>query len=260
MSSISHGDLSRSAAIARKFGARAHLYDAHADLQRGVAARLASGVPPFVAPRVLELGCGTGLLSRQLTERYPDGTFLLTDLSPAMLDRCRTNLGGTGPRLTFAEMDAENPKLDERFDVIAMSMTLHWLSDPLAALERLRGLLTPNGTLAFATLSGESFPEWRDVLRFQGLPSGLIDMPALPGIVEEERIVIDKDPLAFLRRMKAVGGLTPKPGYRPVSPAALRGAIRIAEQRYGGRITWHIVYGRLGPSDASQSSPSSKPA
>ncbi len=259
MSSTSHGNLSRSAAIARKFGARAHLYDANADLQRGVALRLATALPALAAPRVLELGCGTGLLSRQLIERYPDGTFMLTDLSSDMLDQCRRNLGDAGKRLTFTLMNAEQPIVAGPFDLIVMSMTLHWLDDPLLALEQLRKLLAPGGVLSYATLSGESFPEWREVLKVQGLPSGLIDMPALPGIFEEERIAIDKDPLAFLKRMKAVGGTMPKGSYRPLSPGALRRAIRMAEQRYGGRITWHIVYGRLGPSEASQSSPSNIP-
>jgi malonyl-CoA O-methyltransferase len=145
---------------------------------------------------------------------------MLTDLSPDMLDQCRHNLGGEGgTHLTFALMNAEQPSVEGAFDLIAMSMTLHWLADPAAALERLRRLLSPRGMLVYAALSGQSFPEWREVLKIQGLPSGLIDTPALPGVVEEERIAIDKDPLAFLRRMKAVGGLTPKQGYRPVSPA-----------------------------------------
>ena len=61
----------RSAEVATSFGARAGSYELHADLQRGVAERLARLLPPLDAPRVLELGCGTGLLSRHLIERYP---------------------------------------------------------------------------------------------------------------------------------------------------------------------------------------------
>ncbi len=57
--------------------------------------------------------------------------------------------------------------------------------------------------------------------------------------------------------MKAVGGLTPREGYAPLSPGALRRAIRAADATHGGRITWHIVYGRL---TASVSSPSISPA
>ena len=76
-----------------------------------------------------------------------------------------------------------------------------------------RKRLTPGGALIYATISGESFPEWREVLEEQGLPIGLLDIPELPGIVDEERIVADADTLGFLRRMKAVGGLTPREGY-----------------------------------------------
>ena len=65
------------------------------------------------------------------------------------------------------------------------------------------------------------------------------------------------DTLGFLRRMKAVGGLTPREGYAALPPGRLRRAIRAADRQHGGRITWHIVYGRLA---ASQSSPSISPA
>jgi malonyl-CoA O-methyltransferase len=95
------------------------------------------------------------------------------------------------------------------------------------------------------------------VLEEHALPVGLLEIPELPGIVDEERIVADTDTLGFLRRMKAVGGLTPREGYAALSPGRLRRAIRAADMMHGGRITWHIVYGRLA---ASQSSPSISPA
>src|SRR4029079_19075136 len=94
MSSILRMLSSRSAAVAQSFGARAETYDEHADLQRGVAGRLARLLPQLDAPRILELGCGTGLFSRHLLARYPDGRFLFTDLAPSMVEQCRTNLRG----------------------------------------------------------------------------------------------------------------------------------------------------------------------
>jgi malonyl-CoA O-methyltransferase len=59
--------------------------------------------------------------------------------------------------------------------------------------------------------------------------------------------------------MKAVGGLTPKEGYTPLSPGALRRAIRAADAS-GGRVTWHIVYGLLNAPDASVSRQATMPA
>jgi len=248
----------RSAAIAPSFGARAHTYDDHADLQRTVAEHLARLLPPLAVPRVLELGCGTGLFSRHLLARYPDGTFLFTDLAPSMAEQCRRNLAGLGTkRVSFEVMDAARPTADGPFDLIAMSMTLHWLADPEAALATLRKRLAADGVLIFATIGSKSFPEWRDALDLQGLPIGILDIPDLPGIVDEEELTVDVDTLGFLCRMKVIGGLTPREGYAPLTAGALRRAIRAADKKHGGRITWHIVYGRLA---ASQSSPSLSPA
>jgi malonyl-CoA O-methyltransferase len=234
----------RSADIVTRFGARAASYELHAGLQRAVADKLARFLPQFEHPRVLELGCGTGLFSRHLTERYPQGRFVLSDASPAMLAECRRNLGVRGHHIDFAVMDAGRPGALGSFDLIATSMTLHWLAEPRASLERLRDLLAPGGVLLYAALGPESFAEWRAVLDALGLPSGIIQLEPLPGVVEEERLAPDATALAFLRRMKSVGGLTPREGYRPLSAGALRRAIRAADAK-GSRVTWHIVYGAL---------------
>ncbi len=137
-------------------------------------------------------------------------------------------------------MDAARPTADGPFDLIATSMTLHWLADPAAALATLRQLLAPGGVLIYATISGESFPEWREVLEAQGLPIGLLDIPELPGIVDEERIVADADTLGFLRRMKAVGGLTPREGYCRI--AARRASPRHPRRRRDAWRPHHLAH------------------
>jgi malonyl-CoA O-methyltransferase len=256
----------RSARIAAGFGARAGSYEGHADLQGAVANRLADLLPDLDSPRVLELGCGTGLLSRHLVRRYPRGHFVLTDAAPEMIAQCRRNLTQASrpkenaPHISYEVMDAGEAGGHAGLDLIATSMTLHWLPDPAAALARLSRLLAPNGVLLYATLGPDSFAEWRSVLDAEGLPSGIVGLPALPGVVEEERLTPDNDSHSFLRRMKVVGGLTPREGYAPVSPGALRRALRATDDRFGGRVTWHIVYGRLSSPDDSRSSPSIMPA
>ncbi len=236
----------RSAEVAAGFTARAESYERHAGLQKAVAARLASLLPPLDRPRVLELGCGTGLFSRHLIERYPQANFVLTDVSPAMISECRRNLGGGSPRREFVVMDASRPAALGQFDLIATSMTLHWLPEQRASLERLHALLAPSGVLLYAALGPDSFAEWHAVLDRLKLPSGTVPIEPLPGVVAEEHLAPDPTALDFLRRMKAVGGLTPRDGYRPLPPGALRRAIRAADalQR---PVTWHIVYGRLQP-------------
>ena len=235
----------RSAAVAARFGAKADVYEAYAGLQADVAAKLAKHLPDLVAPTVLELGCGTGLLSRHLVARYPDGAFHLTDAAPGMIGACRENLEGTGANVSYEVMDAAGTIAYDNLDLIVTSMMLHWLNDPVAVLRGLQRRLAPGGVLLFATLGPDCFAEWRTVLATEGLPSGTPHLPQMPGVVEEEHLTPDKDSHSFLRRMQAVGGLHPRDGYAPLSAGALRRAIRATNIRFGGRVTWHIVYGRF---------------
>jgi malonyl-CoA O-methyltransferase len=132
------------------------------------------------------------------------------------------------------------------FDLIAMAMTLQWFADPIAGLERLRGLLAPGGTLLFATIGPQGFPEWRSALAEEGLPDGLVPMPDLPGLVREEWPMVDYGTaLSFLERLRGIGATTPRPGYAPLSAGGLRRALRRLDREFGACVTWHIVYGRL---------------
>jgi malonyl-CoA O-methyltransferase len=236
---------SRSTAIAARFDARASDYERHAGLQRALAERLAGLLPDLKKPRVLEIGCGTGLFSRHLLARYQDGTFLFSDLAPAMVAECRRNLGDPSNGVAYETALPDGPRTYATFDLIALSMSLHWFPDPHATLASLRRRIAPGGKIVYATLGPESFVEWRAVLAKQGLRSGLVALPELPGIVAEERLTPDTSTLGFLRRMKSVGGITPREAYRPLSAGALRRAMRAADARFGGKITWHIVYGVL---------------
>src|SRR4029078_9292449 len=89
----------RSAAVAASFDAHAESYELHAGFQRAVADHLSQYLPELKQPCVLELGCGSGLFSLHLVHRYPEGSFVLTDVAPAMIAECRRNLAPahTGP-------------------------------------------------------------------------------------------------------------------------------------------------------------------
>ena len=131
---------------------------------------------------------------------------------------------------------------DSNLELIAYAADL--LSEAGAALSISRDETGAKANL-FATLGPDCFAEWRSVLATEGLRSGTPNLPSIPGVVEEEHLTPDKDSLSFLRRMKAVGGLQPRDGYEPLTAGELRRAIRTTNLLFGGRVTWHIVYGRL---------------
>ncbi|WP_164729785.1 methyltransferase [Rhodomicrobium lacus] len=241
--------MSRKDIIARRFSNSVLTYDANAALQETVAARLAAFLPGAGEPRVLEIGCGTGLFSRHVLTRYPRGRLLFTDIGLDMVFRCRENLAaasGRGAETTFATMDGDRPAVAQGFDLVASSMTLQWCDDPRRTLENWRRLLNPGGRVVFATIGPGNFPEWRETLENLGEPVGLLDVPALDGVVREESITARYgDATGFLRALRDTGARQPRPGYRPLSATALRRALAVFDRRHGGCVTWRIVYGVL---------------
>ncbi len=239
--------LSRNRLVAARFARAARTYEHHAELQADVAAKLAELLPALERPRVLEVGCGTGFLTRHLLERYPHGDFLITDLAPEMVERCSAqHESRNGRSILFATMDGEAPDCVGKFDLVALSMTAQWFADPLSGLQGLTRLLKPGGCVLYAAPGPGCLPEWRAALENSGLPYGGVDMPELPHIVSEEDRTVDYGSgIAFLRTLKAIGATTPRPGYVPLPPGHLRAALQRLERDHGARISWRIAYGKI---------------
>lgn len=230
--------------IAQSFGRKAEYYDRHATLQKDSAACLARFFPAKSNPDILEMGCGTGFVTHHLLEKYPDGKFLITDVAPEMVVRCKEKFQAAN--IEFAVMDGQAPRTDRLFDVIAIGMAAQWFDNPVAALERLRRLLKPDGVLLYSVPGPGSFGEWKTVLRDSGLTEGLLAYPQWPGVIETQSVEVDYARVEnFLKSLKDIGAHQPREGYTALHPAALRKACRLYNERHGGTVRWEIVYGRL---------------
>jgi ubiquinone/menaquinone biosynthesis C-methylase UbiE len=95
--------------------------------------------------RVLDVGCGTGVLLEGLLDRYPDSRLTGVDLSPAMLAHARQRLPD---RVTLEVADAEAlPFPAESFDMAVSVSSFHFWPRPKRALAELRRVLRPRGRL-----------------------------------------------------------------------------------------------------------------
>ena len=235
-------------------------YDRHARVQRVVARRLArriAGLPLPERPRILEIGCGTGFLTAALIDEGVAGDWLVTDIAPAMVARCRDRIGECAD-MRFAVLDGEygDPGDGARFDLVCSSLVMQWFDDPASALARMLGWLAPEGHCIFATLGSGSFEEWRRAHEAQGLVCGTPRFPSLgeleamsPQARQGELCV---EPLtesqgsasAFLHALKAIGAGTAAAGHRPLPPADLRRVMRRFEQQ-GASVTYEVVTGHF---------------
>jgi ubiquinone/menaquinone biosynthesis C-methylase UbiE len=114
-----------------------------------VAAKLVEVAAPRRGDAVLDVGCGTGLVTALLAERVgARGSVVGVDLSARMLGLARLRLR---PNTTFLPMAAEHMVFRDRsFDLITYGQSLPYLIDPQASLEEAARLLRPGGRVALS--------------------------------------------------------------------------------------------------------------
>ena len=102
-------------------------------------------MPARSGGRILDVGCGTGVLLARLSASG-DGTRLFgIDPVPEMLEVARRRLpAGVELREGSAE---QLPYSDGAFDVVVSCSVFHYLADPLGALEEMKRVLAPGGTV-----------------------------------------------------------------------------------------------------------------
>jgi malonyl-CoA O-methyltransferase len=230
--------------VASGFGNAADHYDDHSPVQRASAKHLARLCPALGdAPDILEIGCGTGALTKRLIEKYPKANLHITDISPAMIAHAQSVI--TACNISWSVMDGEAPTLDKKYDLIVSNMAMQWFENREAALTNLAASLKPNGTIFYAMPGPKSFSGWRETLNDLNLPSGILNFETPPHVIDEqEQIITYSGAHDFLKSIKAIGAHKPKQGYAPISTAALRKACNAFDARFQGRVNWHILFAR----------------
>lgn len=133
------------------FDAQAATYDTgmqgeHArKLYPCVLAEVARAALGNLAPRLLDLGCGTGALAELVLGEIPGAQLTCVDLSPRMVETARLRLGD---RADVLLADAERlPFHDSTFDVAWCNDSFHHYPDPERAVFQTWRVLVPGGTL-----------------------------------------------------------------------------------------------------------------
>lgn len=119
-------------------------------------------VTPTPGGRAVDLGCGSGDLTRELHRRTGAAETLGLDSSEAMLARAAP-LAGDGLRFERADIGAFAP--ERPFDLIFSNAALHWVPDHASLLERLTRALVPGGQLAFQVPDNFDHPSHRTAQR-----------------------------------------------------------------------------------------------
>jgi tRNA (cmo5U34)-methyltransferase len=101
--------------------------------------------------RVLDLGCGPGLMADRVLKEFRQAKLTLFDLTPEMIEECRSRLGDQD-RISYRVGDFRVDDFGEFHDIIIASLSLHHaaLSERPALAARLFRSLAPGGQLITA--------------------------------------------------------------------------------------------------------------
>lgn len=93
---------------------------------------------------IVDLGCGTGHISRLLHQRWPRAHVTGVDSSPSMLQQAQHSM----PQINWLRQDVRSWRASQPVDLIFSNAALHWLDGHEELLPTLVSQLAPGGVLA----------------------------------------------------------------------------------------------------------------
>jgi malonyl-CoA O-methyltransferase len=147
------------------FSRHAGAYEALVVVQRRVQQRLLTELATLglTPQQVIDVGAGTGMLLRQVAERYPTAQLLAVDLAPGMCQAARQR----GAVHAAVAGDAEAlPLRSGSADLLLSSSTFQWLPTLGPAFAEVQRVLRPGGWFCFALFGAGTLHELRDSYRW----------------------------------------------------------------------------------------------
>lgn len=239
--------------VQNRFGRSAITYHQEAHIQRELAARLAVATQSFKPLKnILEVGCGTGFLTKAMLTIHSPATYHLNDLAPEMMAQTARILKEWNIHTTsMLTGDAETIEFPKALDAIVSSSTIQWFSQPARFFEKSAMALCQGGLLAVGTFGQLNFKEIKS-LTLQGLD--YTNVGQLKNMLSpwfeihsiEETTIIQwfESPAAVLNHMRHTG-VNCLQGQH-MGAGALRRFMASYSQQYANReglvpLTWHPI-------------------
>ena len=143
--------------IQSRFSKNLASYNEQAKIQKRMAERLVSFAEKKEYFSVLEIGCGTGFLTRNISEKIKFSNYKAIDIVP----ECCKYISEINSNIVFIANDVEKylGNCNEKFDLIISNASLQWVNNFENTIKNLKNCLSKNGELIFSTFGKENFRE-----------------------------------------------------------------------------------------------------
>ena len=170
----------------KRFSNAAKTYDLHAAPQKELAKRITDLLPALVNPRILEIGSGTGVLTRRLIEIYPASKIHAIDIADDMVEFCKREFSQFD-NVSWEVADVESYQDNCEYDLISSSASLHWAINIFDTLSNIYNHLKPGGYFILGMMLKGTLSELRKLRKNIAPNKG--DGPILPSKKEMDTYI-----------------------------------------------------------------------
>ena len=143
---VVHDPTMKNHAVRREYSALASSYDrAWARYVRDSTTLALAAWPALPALRILDIGCGTGVLLQRALDADTTRTAIGLDITFNMLRKAAQRLPDCVPLVCASSEKV--PLRCESVDLVVSTSALHYMRDPISMLTEARRLLVPGGTV-----------------------------------------------------------------------------------------------------------------
>lgn len=255
--------------IQKQFNRAATQYDYYSIIQKKMAEELLLLAKEDACSyaSILDVGCGTGLLTEVFHYAFPHAHISAIDIAENMLRLARKKLAL--PNILFSLQDVESTNWDHHtiYDIIISNAVFQWLEQPHKTIECLAKQLHPGGQILASTFGPETFQElasvFQEVEQEMKLPTYSHHLPmkdanewslifknaGIPKttVIEKKVQLPYKDCREFLQAVKAIGASSSQSKH---SLATQKRVLTEVIDRYNSRYrlnsgvycTYHLYY------------------
>lgn len=225
------------------------VYEQHAVVQKQMAEKLADYIFASCGEnykKVLEIGCGTGFLTKHIMNDFKVGKLLINDISPEVIGYIEK----IAPYCNYLIGDMENIVFDTKFNIVTSNAAFQWAEDLQAMINRFYHVLKQDGVLAFTTFGERNFEQITKISNRQLMYKNLDKLEPMFSdydvkILKEEVVELEfNSPVDVLRHIKGIGANA------MAAEFWTKGVLKEFEKKYreyfttenGVSLTYHPIY------------------
>ncbi|MEK9727985.1 MAG: methyltransferase domain-containing protein [Candidatus Margulisiibacteriota bacterium] len=144
----------------KQFDKAAKTYNNYAEIQVISTKKLMSRIDPCNPKSILDIGCGTGLLTKKIARSFPKAAIDAIDISIKMIDELNNQ---EIPNVNSIYCDFNNKSLTKKYGLVTSNAAIHWMNVG-QSLKKISNILSNNGSCYLAIFGPKTSVELRRCL------------------------------------------------------------------------------------------------